>query len=292
MNLARFLALSAFLRGGNSGTGGTGGSAAQSDWNAAEGEPGHVLNRTHYKENKTHYFEENKTHYAGNLGMGGILGFAVNGTNLFFFDKMKREKPCTITFDGVTTEHSPVQADLTDTLGMTGTFWGNLGLLSALGIPGENTGEPYVFFLENSGTGIFITTDTELTEHIVSMSQEIEVVRGLDLEYFNVPHIDLTELGISALTMGTAEKVSEVDTDTSAILEKLKYGFACFDAYFRYSAEGELNPVRFFATGSYRPTLNNGEWCFVSQIEPGIVFSVTIRPGYIRASIDAFSFAG
>ena len=32
------------------GSGGGGGSSAPSDWNAYEGEPGHVLNRTHYEE--------------------------------------------------------------------------------------------------------------------------------------------------------------------------------------------------------------------------------------------------
>lgn len=37
------------ISAGGSG-GGSGGSAAQSDWNAAEGEPGYVLNRTHYIE--------------------------------------------------------------------------------------------------------------------------------------------------------------------------------------------------------------------------------------------------
>lgn len=36
------------LPGGGTGSGGTGG--AQPDWNAAEGEPGHVLNRTHWTE--------------------------------------------------------------------------------------------------------------------------------------------------------------------------------------------------------------------------------------------------
>lgn len=36
-----------------------GGTAVQADWNAKEGKPGHVLNRTHYTEHKKEYIAEN-----------------------------------------------------------------------------------------------------------------------------------------------------------------------------------------------------------------------------------------
>jgi hypothetical protein len=127
------------------------------------------------------YYIKDREYHAGTLDPDlGIYGFLVNNNDdtLRSLDGFDPTKPCVITFDGVTTEHQPVPFDLTAVLGMAGTFWGNIGLVSMLGIPGEDTGEPYVFAYTTDGLGMMITTDTELTPHTISIATPVSQSGG------------------------------------------------------------------------------------------------------------------
>lgn len=104
-------------------SGGSGGGSAPSDWNAAEGEPGHVLNRTHYKElaelvNGTAVWNDD----AGFLALETDLVFVAGETYV-------------VTYNGVEYTCTAFEYDDEETVMATVGNGAQLGL--------EDTGEPF-----------------------------------------------------------------------------------------------------------------------------------------------------
>jgi hypothetical protein len=143
--------------------GGSGGGSAPSDWNAAEGEPGHVLNRTHY-ENGT----EMKTlldatiTVASNQFQGkGVVPLTVGNTY-------------TVTWDG--TEYECVATEETyntlPAVGVGNPYFGG----------GENNGKPFAFLsLPQYGTyGVAAMTNGS---HTIKITEEVKAYKKLDDGY-------------------------------------------------------------------------------------------------------------
>lgn len=127
---------------------GSGGGSAPSDWNAAEGEPGHVLNRTHYKE----------------------LAELVNGTAVWNDDVeflaletdfvFVAGETYVVTYNGV--EYTCTAFEYDD-VGIVVTGVGNGAVLGL-----EDTGEPFFMFTEE---GMLLCVDyNEATEATIRIS--------------------------------------------------------------------------------------------------------------------------
>lgn len=142
---------------------------AQADWNASEGEPGHVLNRTHYVEavvNDVEWLAE-QTFMFANTG----------GKNLCSTDNPIGESivagvKYTVVFDG---EHYECVAH------STGQNIGNMSLTNA---SAEDTGEPFRIATINAGAKLqmFATTPGEHTISIYKVSEET-VVHKLPVKF-------------------------------------------------------------------------------------------------------------
>ena len=175
-------------------------------WEAAEDMP--------WKESGLRYFVDNMAYTSAMNSTYGCHAIVIDYGDYLAFKGIDREKSCAITFDGVAREHTPFPFDFSAAMGASakGTMWGNLGFLAGFGIPGENTGEPYLFILFANGYGIFLTTDPQPTTHTISFAQEGEVVRGLSLDYFGIPCLDLIKLGVGPLVSSFTE--IPLDTET------------------------------------------------------------------------------
>lgn len=139
------------------GTGGSGGTAEQSDWNAAEGEPGHVLNRTHYTEQKVIVPETTLECNDDNEGYLDLTGQCT----------IVAGKTYTVTYNGVSYTRIAVACD-DDMVGL-----GNLVIDDDRA---ENTGEPFLLlwgkdfceFLDKSfSDGEYSTVTFMVTEEAV-----------------------------------------------------------------------------------------------------------------------------
>lgn len=131
-------------------------------------------------------------------------------------EKMPRTGSCTVSWDGVTKEHQMVRIDA-----MAATAFGNLGMLAAIGMPGENTGEPYLFAIMDNGYCAALTMDSAPTEHIVSIAAETDVYHTMEQAYVEAPRIDFVALGLPAIPKDGVNPVS-VDCDTTAICDLLE----------------------------------------------------------------------
>ena len=108
---------------------GGGGGGAQPDWNAAEGEPGHILNRPFYENTTTLFDQTVELPDAGGIGMLQIEG------NL-----MNIGSTATVTFDGVEYE-----CEVTEPMAEIKAV-GNIGLTGE----GEDNGLPFCLMLTPS----------------------------------------------------------------------------------------------------------------------------------------------
>lgn len=114
--------------------GGGGGNSAPADWNAEEGEPGHVLNRTHYAEK----------------AVGEVL-FTTMSVNTFDAEigGYLYRRDCWLyageeyTVLWKDTEYKCVCIEMSDDSGKVTQILGNLGALTG----GESTGEPFVMLI-------------------------------------------------------------------------------------------------------------------------------------------------
>lgn len=113
------------------GSGGSGGSSAPSDWNADEGEPGHILNRPFYSEYKPVTLLETTT-LTANGSFGGVDGVGFLTSLLDVNDGME----CIVTYNGV--EYT-CAARFTSFDGMPCFILGN-----SYAFGDENTGEPFL----------------------------------------------------------------------------------------------------------------------------------------------------
>lgn len=146
---AGFLAGGIKVKGENVIGGTGGGSSAPSDWNAAEGEPGHVLNRTHWRDvTETVLFEKTVTitQYQFMDTSGASIPLNVGDTY-------------TVVWDGVSYE---AVAKVMDYNGFDAIAVGNAGVLPTTGE--ENTGEPFLIaIIEGMGWGVISLADGEHT---------------------------------------------------------------------------------------------------------------------------------
>ena len=113
------------------GGGGGGASVAQSDWNANEGEPGHILNRPFYSEHKTVTLLDTIT-LTANGSFGGLEGVGLLPELLDISDGME----CNVVYNGVEyvcTARATTFQDIPCAI---------LGNSYAFG--DENTGEPFL----------------------------------------------------------------------------------------------------------------------------------------------------
>lgn len=166
-----------------------------SDWNAPEGEPGHILNRPFYLEKGNRIVEE--TTLYGNHSGDGILNLTLgkeylviyNGTEYIFTAKVFDEFEGEATFIGL----------------------GNHSLLYA---GAENTGEPIVIATDTFEGGYWsIYTDRAVIPYTVSV-YEIDKIVKIDKKYLpdNIGGSGgNVDLGVTGATVGQTVKISAVD---------------------------------------------------------------------------------
>ena len=155
---------------GKDGEGGSGGASVQADWNAAEGEAGHVLNRPFYSQIETTVTEQllasgvYTTEYVADFGIFAAIVKTDSSVQM-------HEPLFTVVFDGV--EYPKLKYYSTD----LGNLIGNGALIApifdALGAAApEDTEEPFVFLVsldEYMSSVTFATDITQSTTHDVSL---------------------------------------------------------------------------------------------------------------------------
>lgn len=158
--------------------GGTGGAAP--DWNAAEGQPGHILNRPFYSEYgmKTLLEETTLTASAETDGNGALLEEFLDLTGISEVE---------VTYNG-TKYVCPVQETIEETPSGIATMWtfGNIGVLNG---DGEDTGEPFgvmcgdAVFAEEMGVKGLVAPLDGSTEFTISIVGTTEIVHPIPEKY-------------------------------------------------------------------------------------------------------------
>jgi hypothetical protein len=145
------------------------------DWNAAEGEPGHVLNRPFYSEVVSTVLIDNQTYPVDQ--------------ELYHDFPLIVGQSYHVVFDGV--EYDEI-AKTFDAGGMTIVYLGNVNMFN----PDEDNGMPYtVMYIGGTGTGIVPMGDTG-EQFTVSISTIGEVVHKLPEKYLpetNPLHITIVD---------------------------------------------------------------------------------------------------
>lgn len=183
---------------------GGGGSSAPSDWNAEEGEPGHVLNRTHYE-----YYETVLPETALVADEDGVMmvetDAIINGGDIV-----------TVYWNGV--PYACEAFDI-DTGAGDGTTAAALGNMVASG--GENTGEP--FFI-GCYPGIYIALDfTGSTEATLKIDKKIaEKLPKRFYDYGNF-YVDFYEDGETYITDVKAGPVSKAIENGMSVCARFHY---------------------------------------------------------------------
>lgn len=156
-------------------SGGGSGGGAQSDWNAAEGEPGHILNRTHYK------LEEDVELASGNY-TSALTEFGVYGCPVAYHTSWEPPRPneFVISFDGV-----EYRGLIPSTVTGLGTLAGNFAMLNALLGKNtfENTGEPFLAYVGETSNAIVFTMDTSPTSHEIKIAYFNFALKKLDRDF-------------------------------------------------------------------------------------------------------------
>ena len=159
------------------GEGGGGGGGATPDWNAAEGEPGHVLNRTHWSDGVetveilptcTPMYDEDEGYF--------IIADA---------PALEVGKNYTVNYNG--TEYTCVGLDATP-LGEPGVYVGDLYTATGGQVGTAPTGEPFVIASSNAeGVQAMMILDmTGETEVTLSISETRENIHKLDNKYLDI----------------------------------------------------------------------------------------------------------
>lgn len=172
---------------------GGGGGSAPADWNAAEGEPGHVLNRTHWVEDN-YIIPETTLNFALQPDFYGLVGAMLtvpNGSGR----EPDRGYDTIINYNGVDYP-CPFARDVTDN-----GFLGNQALASAL-IPGAvDTGEPFFIYwmpdYSGSGYDLWAILPKDGTAP-ATFSARILEAKPMDSRYIDIPVLDLIETGMNS----------------------------------------------------------------------------------------------
>lgn len=227
-----------------------GGSGGASSWNDLKDKP-------FYKADEQHCFVDNKSYTSKLETSLGVPVYYVGLLNAL--DGMHKTKPCTITWDGITREHSPVDLEL---LGMKFTAYGNIGFFASFGVQAEDTGEPYVLVCEVGGTNSFFTMDTAEKNHVISIMGETVVVHQMAQEYIEIPTFDLSELGLEPFSDGHSASVFLDSTELVAALYEMDAAARKGSVRLRYkfrSSDTVSVDCESVGFGSYF----KHEWCFL-----------------------------
>lgn len=127
-------------------------------------------------------------------------------------EEMPLMSNCVVVWDGESKEHSIVAAEMD---GATYHGFGNLSFFASFGIAGENTGEPYAFFVMPDGYTYIFTTDTTAAKHTVSVLADATVYHGMEQTYLDIPMLNLVALGLPDV-LQSSETVS-VNADLTEI---------------------------------------------------------------------------
>lgn len=137
-----------------------GGSSSQSNWNAAEGEPGHVLNRTHWRDVKETVIWEQTVTISEGMFFGSLTGETIP---LVVGDTY------TVLWGGVSYE---CVCKTGEYMGYETITVGNMALGG-----GENTGEPFaISTIVGFGWGIFAVSDGEYHFKIIGNEYTYHVI--------------------------------------------------------------------------------------------------------------------
>lgn len=148
---------------GKDGAGGSSGD--QPDWNAAEGESGYVLNRTHWKEVGAGFVLENARFVSGD-SVDGII--TVENAVIFGGEEYK------IDWNG--TEYTCTSVEMHED-DLTLVLMGNIGALTG----GESTGEPFI--IAHLDGNISITPMDGESTWWISIYGKTEVIHELPAKY-------------------------------------------------------------------------------------------------------------
>lgn len=132
------------------------------DWNAAEGEPGHVLNRTHYKEWQEMFAE-------AEIDATASVEHPVN----FLPDVGTK---CEVVYNGIAYNCVLGKAEGD---GVTGYYLGNFALMSGTG----DTGEPFVIAMDGDGAALTLMCIDLTGAETATVSIKGQITKRIDKEY-------------------------------------------------------------------------------------------------------------
>lgn len=197
------------------------------DWNASEGEPGYIANRTHYSEIADTVLIDNQT-YGDEEAV--VLDFALVAGQSYH-----------IVWNG--SEYDEVARNA-ETGGVSVVMLGNSSIVG-----GENTGEPYAILCMD-GMGTLLCDMSGAESATVTLSTEQEVVQKLPEKYlpetapFYFDIVANTSGGISFISTVLVAKLEEALASGRMIIAKFSiYGIPQTDLLHLVTyAEDESNP--------------------------------------------------
>jgi hypothetical protein len=163
------------------------------DWNAAEGEAGHIKGRTHYKE-LVELLPEN-THKVEDSMFFADCSFAFETGNTY-----------QVMYNG--TKYSCVSFSFTND---GGTF-SVIGNGASLGL--DDTGEPFCALIENGALAVFVMDEADEVTISISAYQ----YRKIPMPY--MPNLVITVLNEHLLN--DSSNIAEMQLDTTELVEALK----------------------------------------------------------------------
>lgn len=133
-----------------------------------------------YIKNRPFYTSQGHAVIVDNASL--VIADATDGDGLLWGCGL--EKPSTQLGDTVSVLYDGVSYELTkkhsEDLGAD--FFGNGSIVNVMGLSLEDTGEPFMFAMVDDGL-FFYTIDTQEATHTVTISQEQELVKTLDIKY-------------------------------------------------------------------------------------------------------------
>lgn len=248
-----------------------------SNWDAAEGEPGYVQNRTHWKE----YVSKQET-----ILEETSVSFSSNMTSLYGIgtDTVAAGKPYIVHWNDAIYECTAFYADQS-------TFLGNGALTSS----GDDTGEPFCMEML-SATSAFVMKATKDAETIKIKVETPEVVKVHKMDKMYMPD-DYEGGGGSNDFVISCEEVSKTITSDKTfdeILEAFTDGKNCIAMYkgYRYSLSEVVNTktlirfARYVAdyTSAYPDSIKfhklniskSSGWNYTTQTLPTVLLDVEL----------------
>lgn len=262
------------------------GGGSQADWNAAEGEPGHILNKP-FGDKEVYILPETELTFA-DMGEGCMaafepLEFPIEG-NAY-----------SITFGGSTYECVAYYDKPSASYAL-----GNIGALSG----GENTGEPFIVMIQldeygNIGMSLMLSLIGETTTNV-----SIAGIHPVPIapEYApNTVSIDLATMGLDSIGTGVMATL-ELDDDTANFVEKqlaiaLKNGIVKVRLFYDGMAEKQIFAPGNVVDGSvggedWFPMLVSGNTdycCMYSFYKANLVF-VEYHNGTFKVTARGITF--